>query len=394
MSVYKCVVYDENKKKKNIEIDLGSGKSLIEYAREHNLSIVKVKDSRSKYKKEKVKDNDLKVICKQMAILIESGCEITKLLNILIEESNEKVSSIVSKIYYYIQIGNSVTEAFLSTGIFSSFFINMIKAGEVSGNLDTVFNNLSDYFEKESKLKVKMINILIYPMILTITSIVVTLFTIIFIVPNFQLIFENNGINPPFLTKILIDISIFIRKNFIYFILLLITFATYIIYFIKTSSKLRIIINRAVFNIPYICEITKIVIAARFSRSLYILINSGIQIVYALEISSNILDNDFVNERLSIGIEYIKRGNSIGESLSLANVFPSLFISMIKIGEESGKLDTSLNTINKYYENELDTKTQKFMSYIQPAIIMILGIIVGGMLISIVTPMFDMVNAI
>lgn len=394
MSIYKCVVYDENKKKKRIKINLDSEESLNEYIVSNNLSIVEIKNTTKDRKKDKVKYNELKIICKQMSILLESGCEITKLLSILTHESNEKISNIISKIQNHIQLGNSITQSFLSTNLFSNFFVNMISAGEVSGNLDIVLDNLANYYEKESALKSKIYNILIYPIILIITSIFVGLFTIIFLIPNFQMIFENNGINPPLLTRIMIDISIFIRNNFIYFVLGILFLTLYVFYFVKNSKKLKNKINTIIFQIPYISEITKIVIAARYSRALYILINSGVQIVDALQISSKVIDNEFANERLEIGIEYIKRGNSIGESLSLSNIFPNMFISMIKIGEESGKLDKSLSTINKYYENELDKKTQQFMSYIQPAIILILGIIVGTMLISIVTPMFDMVNAI
>lgn len=394
MSIYKCVVYDENKKKKKIKVDLDSEESLNEYISSNNLRIVEIKNTSKDKKKHKIKDNELKIICKQMSILLESGCEITKLLSILVQESNEKISTIISQIQNHIQLGNSITQSFLSTNLFSNFFVNMISAGEVSGNLDIVLENLANYYEKESELKSKIYNILIYPIILIITSIFVGLFTIIFLIPNFQMIFENNGINPPVMTRIIIDISIFIRNNLMYFSLGMVLSAIYIFYFVKHSKKLKTKVSTVVFKIPYISELTKIVIAARYSRALYILINSGVQIVDALQISSKVIDNEFANERLEIGIEYIKRGNSIGESLSLSNIFPYMFISMIKIGEESGKLDKSLNTINKYYENELDKKTQQFMSYIQPAIILILGVVVGIMLISIVTPMFDMVNAI
>lgn len=394
MNTYKCVVYNENKKRKTVNIKADSQESLSEYASDNKLKIVKIKNSNKICSKEKIKDNEMKLLCRQMSILIESGCEITKLLTILIQESSLKISNIIRRIHNYIQTGNSVTESFQRTGLFSNFFINMIRAGEVSGRLDKVLENLADYYEKETALKSKISNILIYPIMLTITSICVTLFTIIFVIPNFQIVFESNGIAPPLMTKILIDISMFIKEYIAYFAIIIIVVSISVGYYLKVSTKLRIRFNTVVFKIPYVKELFKIIITARFSRALYILINSGVQIVDAIQISSNVLDNEFASERLSIGIEYIKKGNSIGESLSLSSIFPNMFISMIKIGEESGKLDESLNTITKYYESELDTKTQKFITYIQPIIIMILGVIIGGVLISIVTPMFDMVNAI
>lgn len=394
MNTYKCVVYNKNKKKRTLNINADSEESLSEYAFDNNLKIVKIKNLKKIHSNDKIKQNDMKVLCRQMSILIESGCEITKLLTILIQESGLKISNIIRRIHNNIQTGNSVTESFQRTGLFSNFFINMIRAGEVSGKLDKVLENLADYYEKETALKSKISNILVYPIILTITSICVTLFTIIFVVPNFQIVFESNGINPPLMTKILIDISIFIKKYIVHFTIMISIICITMSYYLKRSTVLKMKANTIVFKIPYIRELFKIIIAAKFSRALYILINSGVQIVDAMQISSNVLDNEFASERLSIGIEYIKKGNSIGESLNLSNIFPNMFISMIKIGEESGKLDESLNTITKYYEAELDTKTQKFITYIQPIIIMILGVIIGGVLMSIVTPMFDMVNAI
>lgn len=394
MNTYKCVVYDEDKKKRTLNINTNSKDKLNEYAVDNNLKIVKVKNSNKIDNKEKIKQSDMKVLCRQMSILIESGCEITKVLTILIQQSSLKVSNVIRKIHDNIQSGNSVTESFRKTDLFSNFFISMIRAGEVSGRLDKVLENLAEYYEKESSLKSKISNILVYPIILTITSICVTLFTIIFVIPNFQIVFEGNGVNPPLVTKILIDISIFVKKYIVHLIIIISAISISLIYYLKRSTKLRIKINTIVFKIFYIKDLFKIIIAAKFSRSLYILINSGVQIVDAIQISSNVLDNEFASERLSIAIEYIKKGNSIGESLNLSNIFPNMFISMIKIGEESGKLDDSLNSITKYYEDELDAKTQKFITYIQPIIIMILGVIIGGVLMSIVTPMFDMVNAI
>jgi type IV pilus assembly protein PilC len=288
------------------------------------------------------------------------------------------------------QMGNSIEQSFLNTKSFSSFFINMVKAGEVSGNLDKIFNNLSDYYDKENKLKSKIINMLIYPIILTITSVVITLFIIIFIIPNFQKIFDSNGVQAPTYTKIIINISTFIRDNLFYLLIILAIISIFIYHKIKNDKHLR----ETLFNISHIGELIKVIVSLKFSRSLYILLSSGVQIIEALEISSDILESEYIKERMEISIEYVNRGNSIGNSLELSNIFPALFISMIKIGEESGRLESILNVINKYYENELDLKIEKFMSYVQPTIIIFLGLIIGVIVISMVMPMFDIINAI
>lgn len=393
MNLYKCVVYDKDKKRKTIKVNLEPNQKINEYAKNNKLNLVKVKKI-DKNSNEKIKDKELKVICKEMSILLESGCEITKLFNILKNESNKKIGNLIHRIHSNIQMGNSITESFINTNIFSKFFISMIKAGEVSGNLDRVMESLSDYYEKEDKLKSKIINILTYPIILVTLSIGVTLFMLIVIIPNFQIIFENNGINPPVMTKILINTSMFLRNNFTYVIIGILLLISIAFYLKTTSQNFKFQIDKIKFKIPFLRKLTRLIITTRFSRVLYILNSSGVQIINGIEIAANVIDNEFAYERLKISMEYIKRGNTIGESLNLADIFPKLFISMINIGEETGKLDVSLNTINKYYENELDTDIQRFTSMIEPIIIVFLGIIVGGLIISMITPMFDMINSI
>ncbi|WP_242824180.1 type II secretion system F family protein [[Clostridium] dakarense] len=283
-----------------------------------------------------------------------------------------------------------MTESFQKTNSFSNFFISMIKAGEVSGNLDKVMSDLSDYYDKEHKLKSKIMLILIYPVILIILSIASMLFILFFIVPNFEIIFQNNGINPPILTKILINISRFIRENHMFILILFIISLFMVNHYIK-SSKFK---NSVTFKIPIIKDISRLVITSKFCRSFSILIEGGIQIIDAINISSQVIDNEFIYERLAISREYIQRGDSISSSLSKPNIFPQLFISMINIGEESGRLDNSLKTINEFYENDLETKIQQFVKIIEPVITIIIGIIVGIFIISMVLPMFDAITSI
>lgn len=394
MGLYKCTVYDSNKKRKNIKINLESKEDINVYASNNGLNIVNIKEKSSGRKYKKIKDKEISVLCKKIGILIESGCEVTKLLSILKKQSDKKNSNLLSNISNHIQNGNSITDAFQNTKIFSNFFLSMVKAGEVSGNLDIVMNNLSDYYDKEYKLKSKITNILIYPTILIILTILSSLFILIVIIPSFENIFINNGINPPILTKILINISNFLRKNILYVGVGIITFVITLYYFIKKSINLKYKINKLKLKVPFIKNINQIVITSRFSRALCILISSGVQVVDAIDISSKVIDNEFVYERLIVSNEYIKKGNSIGDSLHLSNIFPKLFLSMIAIGEEGGKLDTSLMTISNFYENELDTNIQQLMKFIEPIIIVIIGIIVGSFIISMVMPMFDVVNAI
>ncbi|MGX4601395.1 type II secretion system F family protein [Faecalimicrobium sp. JNUCC 81] len=390
MNLYKCIVYDKQKNRKSIKLEFESESQINSYAHLNELKIVSIKEIKSNCRNKKLKDREIKILCKEMSILLESGCEITKIFDILKSQSNKKIKTIFNKVTNHIQKGNSITESFQETNSFSNFFISMIKAGEISGNLDKVMNDLSDYYDKEHKLKSKIMLILIYPVILIILSIASMLFILFFIVPNFEIIFQNNGINPPILTKILINISRLIRGNHI-LILIVFAISLFMINSYIKSSKFK---NSVTFKIPIIKDISRLVITSKFCRSFSILIEGGIQIIDAINISSQVIDNEFIYERLAISREYIQRGDSISNSLSKPNIFPQLFISMINIGEESGRLDNSLKAINEFYENDLETKIQQFVKIIEPVITVIIGIVVGIFIISMVLPMFDAITSI
>lgn len=344
--------------------------------------------------KQRIKSKELKVLCKQMSILLKSGCEITKILNILHEQSNKKLKRAIEDISINIQSGNNITESFEKTNLFSSFFINMLRAGEISGNIDNIMNDLAQYYESEEKLKSKIFNISIYPMILVFTSIICGLFILVFIIPNFEIIFETNKIDPPLLTKILIKISNLIRENYlhIFFISSISTISIY--YLIKYNSKVKYIKDKLKLKMPFISQIMILLITTRFCRTLNILIKSGVQIVDAIDISSKVIDNSLVYEKLSISRENIRRGNSISYSISKSQVFSNSFVSMLKIGEESGNLDNALSASSDFYGEELNIKIEKTMRLAEPMITLIIGLFIGIFIIAMVVPMFDAINSI
>lgn len=341
----------------------------------------------------RISDKEVRVICKEIGILLESGCEITKIFEVIEGQSSKKVKNLLNIVSNHIQKGNSIAESFQITGTFSKFFISMIRAGETSGNLDVIMNDLSNYYDKEHKLKMKIINISIYPIILIILSIVSMIFILVFVIPNFQVVFTSNGIEAPLITRALIVISTIVTNNLGFLMLSFILFLIVTIYFFITNDKIKRLINSLKFKVPFIRRINQLVATTRFSRALSILISSGIQIVDAIEMSASVVDNEFICERLKISNNYIKKGNGIGKSLNLANIFPKLFISMANTGEESGKLDKSLDVINKFYESELNNKIEQIMKFIEPILIIFMGLIIGIFILAMVIPMFDAVTS-
>lgn len=392
--MYKCIVYDDENKRKVLKIDIESEEELYSYAYKNKLKIVDIKKSIEFVKRKKLKNNDLKIFSKEMSILLKSGCEISRILRILINESNNKVASVLKEILSNIEKGNSIRDSFENTKAFSKFYISMIQAGEMSGNLDDIMDKLAAYYEKENKLKNKIISILIYPTILVISMAISFTFILIFLIPNFEEIYSDNNVKTPVLTKVLIFLSHLITKDLYVIIILNIALIGGLIYLRKYNKKFNEMINKTIFKLPIIKTYMKLIISNKFIKALSILVASGVQIVDSIEVSAKVMSNEYIYEKICKANELIKKGNSIGDSLKTVEELPSLLLSMIVIGEESGRLDTVLNTVTNYYENELDSKLEIGTKYFENFITLFIGIVVGIMVISMMVPMFDAVSAI
>lgn len=389
----KCIAYDEENKRRVLKLNLDSEEEVLSYASYNKLKIVDIK-IRKEIFKIKLKNKDLKIFSKEMSILLKSGCEISRILRILIDESNGKLKGVLKQILSSIEKGNSIKESFENTKAFSAFYISMIASGEMSGNLDDVMDKLSIYYDKEQKLKNKIISVMIYPAILLVSTIVSFTAILIFLIPNFEEIYTDNTIQTPMLTRVLIFLSHLIRDDFILIIAVNVLIVGAFVYLKKNSDKFNEILNRISFKIPVIKTFRQLTITNKFIKSLSILISSGVQVVYSIEASAKAMDNDYIYNKICAANEFIKKGNNIGDSLKNVEELPSLLISMIVIGEESGRLDNILGTVSEYYENELDSKLEIGTKYFENFITLFIGIVVGITVISMMIPMFDAVAAI
>ena len=392
--MYKCIIYDEENNRKVLKLDIDSEYEVYSYADKNRFKVVDIKELKSLFKGRKLKNKDLKVFSKEMSILLKSGCEISKILRILINESKDKVRIVLKKILGDIERGNSIKESFENTKAFSNFYISMIAAGEMSGNLDDVMDKLAIYYDKENKLNNKIISILIYPTILIITMIISFIFILLFLIPNFEDIYADNNMKTPGLTKILIFISHLLRDDFLLIMIVNLILVCGLIYLKKSNDKFNEMLNKFLFKLPIVKTYMKLIISNKFIKALSILISSGIQIVDSIETSAKVMSNEYIYFKICKANELIKKGNSIGDSLKTVEELPSLLLSMITIGEESGKLDTVLNTVTEYYENELDSKLEIGTKYFENFITLVIGVAVGIIVISMMVPMFDAVSAI
>lgn len=393
MALYDCVVYDKFNKRNKIKLEFNSEEEIERYEEECEIKIIsKRKIVHSNISK--IKQKDLSELCKQLGMLLSSGCEITQSLNNIKSNCNSKTKLTLGKIDYNLRNGNSMSESFQKTNMFSNFFINMIKAGEVSGSIDEIFYSLSNYYKKEYEFNQKIKSAMLYPLLLIIVSLSVILFMFIYVTPKFELTFSGNGIDIPLSTKLLIESSRFIR-TYIREIILGISIGFICLFkYVFKNKKIKVQIDGYIFKFKYTKSIVQSIEINKLSRSLYMLIRSGILITDALEISSHVISNTFMYNKLYISKEALEKGYCISESLELSGVFPNIFIAMISVGENTGNIDTCLYNIMVNYERDVDNLIQKIIKLIEPLIIVILGIVIGGIVISMMLPMFDAVSVI
>jgi len=342
-----------------------------------------------------VKYTEIVVFCRQLSIMISSGLSLIATIRILIAQTNNFVlKDILQDIYTQIEQGRTLTESLTRyNNIFPNIVVYMISAGELSGALDDILNKLATYLEKDYKVKEKIKAAMIYPAIVLILAVLVIIFILTFVMPNFVKMFENINLPLPLPTQILLQLSVLVQYYgyFIFGGLIALGISLFKIYKVPIYRKF---IDEMLLTLPVIGKIINKIAVVRFSRTLEILLRAGIPIINALEVTKNISGNMVLNSVLTLAESNIKDGFTLSCSLNKSKFFSPMVIQMIAVGEESGSLDVVLHKIADYYEDEVDISIAKMNSLLEPFLITILGIIVGGIVISIALPMFDIVNNI
>ena len=324
----------------------------------------------------------------------KSGCDLMTIFDTIIKTSSKKVSGVMIMVKRNIERGRTMTEAFYLTNAFSVFFISMIRAGEVSGNIDFVFEKMSAYYDREHRLKNKLLATAIYPMILVFVTLLSLIFMLVFVVPNFEAAFAVDMDQLPVATRSLFSLSRFLRTN----LLILLVFSTLLlvslVQMVKNSREIKAWYDEKKFEIPKLGGLHRMIVSDSFSRAMAILLGSGVHIGESIDITTRLLDNSHIEKKMKLVGERIKKGNSVTRSLELSGIFPQVFISMLMSGEESGNFDRSLEMASSYYERELDQELENLIKIVEPALILLMGLIIGSCLYAILSPMFDMISSL
>jgi type IV pilus assembly protein PilC len=337
-----------------------------------------------------VKVKDLAIFCRQFAIVLQAGVPIATALDVLRTQSTSvTLKGVLNSIYEGMQKGVSLSASMKQQkGIFPDLLINMVEAGEVSGQLEEVFERMAETYEKETKLNSKIKASLMYPIIVAVVAALVIIVLMIFVVPNFIDILGSFNVETPKITQILIGVSDVFVGGWPYMVLGVIVLVLGIKALLKTNDG-KIFFDAFMLKIPVLGGLQVKIITARFTRTLSVLLGSGVLLIQSMEVVHKIIGNSVVKKKIYGVIEDIKKGKGLYGPLQKTQFFPNMVTSMVKIGEESGELDASLGKCADFYDQEVETGLQQATSLIEPVIIIVMALVVGFIILSILFPMLS-----
>jgi len=338
-----------------------------------------------------VKSRDIVVFTRQFATMIDAGLPIVQCLQILGAQSDSKpFRKVIGGIKEDVEAGTTLAEAIRKhTRVFSELYSSMIQAGEIGGILDTILVRLAAYLEKASKLKSKIKGAMIYPTCIVSAAVLVTTVLLIWVIPVFADVFSSFGHRLPAPTQFVINLSNFTIGHVWYLMAVPVIAAVAIRYAYGTEEG-HFWIDRFLLRVPVFGGLIRKSSVARFSRTLGTLVSSGVPILDALVITARTAGNKVVERAIMMARTSISSGRTIAEPLIESKVFPPMVCQMISVGETTGALDTMLQKIADFYEDEVDNTVANLMSLLEPAVILFLGVVIGGLVISMYLPIFQL----
>lgn len=278
-------------------------------------------------------------------------------------------------------------------GRFPAILINTIAAGEMSGSLDEAFDRMATHFEKEMKLRQKIVNALIYPVLVILIGLAVAVLMLLIVIPTFVKIFKELNVDLPAPTRLLIGVSEFLTSNLIIIVLVVLALI-FAYYFAKASEKGGYYIDRFKLKIPLVGNVILGQIVVRFARTLGTMLSAGVSLVIALETTRNVLTNKYIEKEFEKIIEMVESGQGLSDPISQVPVFPRLLEIMIRTGEESGNVELMLTKAADYFENEVENQVTRLTTIFEPLMIVLLAVMIGFLMVSIYLPMFKMYGSI
>lgn len=342
-----------------------------------------------------VKRIEITRFTRQFATMIGAGLPMVQCLEILAgQNENKEFSKIINKVRDSVQGGTTLSEALSRhPKIFDQLYVNMVEAGEVGGALDAILMRLASYREKADQLIRKVKGAMVYPTVIVIVAIGVTFAMLTFIVPVFAKMFAQVKSELPAPTQIVMGVSNFLQANLLYLVIGTIGLLGVFLYWKRTPSG-GLTWDKILLRLPILGTLIRKSSVARFTRTLSTLLSSGVSILEALEITAKTSGNMVVAAAINKSVLAIAEGETITGPLKETGVFPPMVIQMIGVGEKTGGLDDMLNKIADFYDEEVNEAVTALTSIIEPVIIVFMGAVIGGILIAMYLPMFDIIGKI
>lgn len=345
-------------------------------------------------RKERVTSGDIATFTRQLSTMINAGLPITEALLILRSQSKKTMQTVVAQLLADVEAGDSFSAALgKHPHVFSRTYIALVKSGEVGGVLDSVLLRLADNLEKQQEFNSKVKGALVYPVIIVVGIVVVVIIMMVFVIPKLLSLYSDMDVELPLPTQILISTSDFFNKYW-FILLAILGIVFYILRLYKATPEGRRKIDEMIFKIPIYGPLQRQVILTNLTRTLSMMIGSGVSILEALHITSEVVGNTLISEALIDSANQVEKGFPVAFAFSKhPEAFPFILSQMMAVGEETGKMDDILSKISRIFEVESDEKVKGLTSAIEPIVMVILGLGVGFLVVAVILPIYNLSSA-
>jgi type IV pilus assembly protein PilC len=380
---------------KTATMDAASRDEVVAQLRRQKLIVVKIDEEKAKKRMGRIKTRDIVIFTRQFATMINAGLPLVQALDILSKQSeNKALQDVTRQVVYDVESGHTVADALRRhPTAFADLYVNMVAAGEAGGILDTILLRLATFLEKNDALVGKVKSAMIYPAVIMSVAVVAIVVLLIFVIPVFQNMFASVNLSLPLPTRVVIGLSSFL-KHYWWLMGAGIWGGIFMLRQYYRAPAGRLQVDRFMLRVPVLGDLLRKSAVSRFTRTLGTLISSGVSILDGLEITAKTAGNQVIHNAIMESRSSIAGGDTISAPLQKSNVFPPMVISMIAVGEQTGGLDEMLSKIADFYDTEVDTAVSGLLSLMEPIMIVFLGVIVGGMVVAMYLPIFDMINAV
>ena len=379
-------------------IDAPSRDEVVAQLRRQRLNVVKIDEAAQANKKKaggKIKMRDIVIFTRQFSTMINAGLPLVQALDILAKQSeNKALKDVTRAVVFDVESGHTVADALKKhPKAFTDLYVNMVAAGEAGGILDTILMRLATFMEKNDALVRKVKGAMIYPGVITGVAASAIVILLVFVIPTFEKMFASVGMALPLPTRVVIGASRFLQGYWWAVIAAVVGLVFSVKKYYGTPDG-KLSIDRMLLKMPVLGDVLRKSAVSRFTRTLGTLIGSGVSILDGLEITAKTAGNRVIQDAIMESRTSIAGGETISAPLQKSQVFPPMVISMIAVGEQTGGLDEMLSKIADFYDEEVDAAVGGLLALMEPIMIVFLGVVVGGMVVAMYLPIFDMINAV